>query len=68
MLSFMAQLFDTILPGLELFRAGPALSSDVPLATGAFFGYVGLVGFYGLLYTAIVLLLGLILFEDRDLA
>src|SRR5262249_11978705 len=68
MLSFMAQLFDTILPGLEFFRVGPALVTDVPLATGDFFAYVARVGVYGLLYTVIVLLLGLILFEDRDLA
>ena len=68
MLSFMAQLFDTILPGLEFFRVGPALVTDVPLATPDFFGYVGLVSLYSLMYTTIVLLLGLILFEDRDLA
>lgn len=68
MLSFMAQLFDTILPGLDYFRVGPALVSDMPLATPDFFAYVARVSVYGLLYTAILLLLGLILFEDRDLA
>jgi ABC-2 family transporter protein len=67
-LSFMSQLFDTLLPGLDFFRIGPALASDVPLPAGPFFLYVGSVAFYGLLYTLIVLLLGLILFEDRDLA
>ena len=68
MLSFMAQLFDTVLPGLEFFRVGPALARTCPLATAGVLRYVARVGFYGVLYTAIVLLLGLILFEDRDLA
>lgn len=67
-LSFMSQLFDTLLPALNFFRISPALMSDVPLPTGPFYLYVGSVLFYGFLYTAIVLLLGLILFEDRDLA
>lgn len=68
MLTFVAQLFDTILPGLDYFRVGPALVGDVTLATPDFFAYVGRVSVYGLLYTAILLILGLILFEDRDLA
>jgi ABC-type transport system involved in multi-copper enzyme maturation permease subunit len=68
MLAFMAQLFDTILPGLDLFRVNVALVSDMPLASFEFFAYVGMVILYGVLYTAIVLLFGLILFEDRDLA
>jgi ABC-type transport system involved in multi-copper enzyme maturation permease subunit len=68
MLNFMAQLFDTILPGLEFFRVGPALVSDTPLPAGEFTRYIGSVTAYGLLYTSIVLLFGLILFEDRDLA
>ena len=38
------QLFDTLLPGLDYFRVGPALISDVPLATTDFFGYVARVG------------------------
>jgi hypothetical protein len=67
-LSFMSQLFDTLLPALQFFRISPALLSDVPPPTGPFYLYVGSVVFYGCLYTAIVLLLGLILFEDRDLA
>jgi ABC-type transport system involved in multi-copper enzyme maturation permease subunit len=68
MLAFFSRLFDTVLPSLEFFRLGPALTGDTPLATGAFFAYVGSVALYGLLFTSIVLLLGLILFEDRDLA
>jgi hypothetical protein len=64
----MAQLFDTLLPDLDLFRLDPALLNETPLAPGAFARFLGSVSLYGLLYTSIVLLFGLILFEDRDLA
>jgi ABC-type transport system involved in multi-copper enzyme maturation permease subunit len=68
MLSFMANLFDTILPGLDFFRVSNRLVSDQPLPTGQLFAYVGSVTVYGMIYAVIVLVLGLILFEDRDLA
>jgi hypothetical protein len=55
MLSFMAQLFNSLLPGLEYF-------------TPNYSALVGRIAFYGVMYTVIVLLFGLILFEDRDLA
>jgi ABC-type transport system involved in multi-copper enzyme maturation permease subunit len=55
MLSFMAQLFNSLLPGLEYF-------------TPNYSALVGRVVFYGVMYTLVVLLFGLILFEDRDLA
>jgi ABC-type transport system involved in multi-copper enzyme maturation permease subunit len=55
MLSFMANLFDQLLPSLEYFR--PGLSA-----------LVGRVTIYGVAYTIIMLLIGLVLFEDRDLA
>jgi hypothetical protein len=45
-----------------------ALLSDAPPPTGLFASYVGAVTLYGVVYTGIVLLFGLILFEDRDLA
>jgi hypothetical protein len=67
-LSFMSQLFDALLPGLDFFRIGHALVMEPPPPPGPFFLYIGSVAFYGVLYTLIVLLLGLILFEDRDLA
>jgi ABC-type transport system involved in multi-copper enzyme maturation permease subunit len=67
-LSFMAQLFDTILPGLDYFSLGTAVVRDNPLPLGPFFLYVGSVVCYAVLYTLIVLVFGLILFEDRDLA
>jgi hypothetical protein len=55
MLSFMAQLFDSLLPSLEFFTANYSV-------------LVWRIAFYGVMYTIIVLLFGLILFEDRDLA
>jgi hypothetical protein len=65
---FMAQLFDTLLPGLDFFNIGPTLIRDNPPPAGPFALYIGTVTAYALLYTAIALLFGLILFEDRDLA
>ena len=53
-----------LLPDLDAFRIGPALVTDAAVPAP----YVLSVLFYGVLYTLIVLLLGLILFEDRDLA
>jgi ABC-type transport system involved in multi-copper enzyme maturation permease subunit len=67
-LYFMAQLFDLFLPNLESFRLDPALLNDTPIGPGDFAKYLGSVSLYGVLYTSIVLLFGLILFEDRDLA
>jgi ABC-type transport system involved in multi-copper enzyme maturation permease subunit len=65
---FMAQLFDTIVPGLDLFDASTAVIRDVPLPAGAYALYTLNVALYAVTYTAIALLFGLILFEDRDLA
>jgi len=67
-LYFMAQLFDLVLPNLESFRLEPALLQEMPISPVAFTQYLASVSLYGLLYTSIVLLFGLILFEDRDLA
>src|SRR5262249_43217093 len=66
MLMFVAQLFDRVLPGLQLFKPTQITDAPVPLADMA--GYAGEVALYALMYTAIVLLFGLVLFEDRDLA
>jgi ABC-type Na+ efflux pump permease subunit len=68
LLGFVAQVFDTLLPDLGAFRVDPTLLSDVPPPPGPFAQYVASVTLYGVLYAAIVLLFGLILFEDRDLA
>jgi hypothetical protein len=66
MLKFVAQLFDFVLPGLQLFKPTQITDAPVPLAQMSL--YAGEVTTYALLYTAIVLLFGLVLFEDRDLA
>jgi hypothetical protein len=68
LVNFMAQLFDTLLPGLELFDMGPAVVRETPLPPAAFALYTANVSLYAVMYTAIALLFGLILFEDRDLA
>ncbi|MFO0876796.1 MAG: ABC transporter permease [Gemmataceae bacterium] len=68
LLGFVSGVFNTILPDLGLFSMDPALLSDAPPPQALFAQYVGSVTIYGIVYTGIVLLLGLILFEDRDLA
>lgn len=68
LLRFVAQLFESVLPGLELFNIGSALTRDPLPETGPFAVYMASVTGYALIYTTIALLFGLILFEDRDLA
>jgi ABC-type transport system involved in multi-copper enzyme maturation permease subunit len=65
---FMAQLFNALLPALEFFNLGPIIARDVTPEPLEYTLYVGSVVLYAVLYTAIVLLGGLVLFEDRDLA
>jgi ABC-type transport system involved in multi-copper enzyme maturation permease subunit len=68
LVAFMAQVSDTLLPNLSSFRIDPALLGDTPPPAAPFAAYIGAVSLYGILYTGIALLFGLILFEDRDLA
>jgi ABC-type transport system involved in multi-copper enzyme maturation permease subunit len=68
LVGFLAQVFDVLLPALEFFNMGPAIIRDSPLEFWPFVRYVASVQVYAVLYTAIALLFGLILFEDRDLA
>lgn len=65
---FLGQLFDTLMPALEFFNMSPAIVRDTPLDLWAFGGYVVSVFGYSILYTGIALIVGLLLFEDRDLA
>ncbi len=65
---FFGQLFDTFLPALDTFNMSPAIVRDTPLALWPFALYVVSVFGYSCLYTAIAMLVGLLLFEDRDLA
>ena len=68
LIRFLAKTFDTLLPALEFFKMGPAIVRDTPLDLWSFIGYVGTVTGYTVRYTTIALLIGLLLFEDRDLA
>jgi ABC-type transport system involved in multi-copper enzyme maturation permease subunit len=65
---FVAQLFETLLPGLDLFDVGSSIIRDQPLDPVSYGVYTFHVAVYALMYTTIALLVGLILFEDRDLA
>ncbi len=65
---FVAKLFNSLLPGLDYLKIGNAIVLPTPPDPKDFTIYVASVTFYALIYTAIALLFGLILFEDRDLA
>jgi hypothetical protein len=64
----MGKLFDVVMPALEFFNMGPAVIRESPLDLWSFSLYVATIFGYAILYTAIALLVGLLLFEDRDLA
>jgi ABC-type transport system involved in multi-copper enzyme maturation permease subunit len=68
LIGFLGKLFDVLLPALEFFNMGPAIIRESPLDLWSFAGYVLTVFGYSIIYTAIALLVGLLLFEDRDLA
>ena len=68
LVGFLGQLFDVILPALEFFNMSPAIIREAPLDMWTFGAYVLTVFGYAILYTGIALLVGLLLFEDRDLA
>ncbi len=65
---FFAQLFELLLPDLDLFDVGTAIVRDVPLDPDRYALYTANVALYAIFYTAIANLVGLILFEDRDVA
>jgi hypothetical protein len=68
LIGFLGRLFDVLLPALEFYNMGPAIIRETPLDLWRFGGYVLTVFGYSVLYTSIALLVGLLLFEDRDLA
>jgi hypothetical protein len=68
LLAFVAQVLDTLMPNLDTFRIDPTLLGETPPDPLPFTKYISSVSLYGVLYTGIALLFGLILFEDRDLA
>jgi hypothetical protein len=68
LVNFVGKMTDGVLPALEHFKMNTAIIRETPLALGEFLTYVATVSGYSLMYTAIAILVGLILFEDRDLA
>jgi ABC-type transport system involved in multi-copper enzyme maturation permease subunit len=68
LVSFLARLFDILLPSLQYASTSQVYIRETPLAAADYAAYVGSVVGYFVLYTVIALLAGLILFEDRDLA
>lgn len=62
--AFVGRLIATILPVLDYFNIEAAISGDVDLPLS----YLGWTALYGILYCTAAMLLGLFLFEDRDLA
>ncbi|MFO0925189.1 MAG: hypothetical protein U0905_22225 [Pirellulales bacterium] len=63
-LQFVAQLIAVIIPDLEHFSMQAAIDTENPIPMSYLAGTL----LYSLLYTGIAVLLGLLLFEDRDLA
>jgi len=61
---FVGQLFATILPVLEHFTIEAAVVGGVPVP----WTYLGWAALYAGLYSAVALLVALVLFQDRDLA
>jgi len=61
---FVGQLFATLLPVLEHFTIEAAVVGGVPVP----WGYLGWAALYAGLYSAVALLVALVLFQDRDLA
>jgi hypothetical protein len=68
LVEFIGRLFDVLLPSLESFNMSRAIIRESPLPLWEFGAYVLTVLGYSLIYTTIALLVGLLLFEDRDLA
>jgi hypothetical protein len=68
LVNFIGRMTDAILPALEHFKMNTAIIRETPLELGPFLIYVLTVCGYSILYTTIAMLVGLILFEDRDLA
>jgi ABC-type transport system involved in multi-copper enzyme maturation permease subunit len=68
LVNFLAKLFEVLLPGLANFDVSSAIIRDVPLDPERYAMYTLNVALYACTYTAIAILAGLILFEDRDVA
>jgi ABC-type transport system involved in multi-copper enzyme maturation permease subunit len=65
LVQFMAKLFGLVLPSLETFNAGPAISTGARIP---WMGYVLPSSLYCVLYSGAALVFALMLFENRDVA
>ncbi|WP_437191275.1 ABC transporter permease subunit [Planctomicrobium sp. SH527] len=61
---FVARFFATILPGLDHFNMSSAVATGKSIPAE----YIGMAGLYCLAYVAAMIMIGFLLFEDRDLA
>ncbi|WP_437187283.1 ABC transporter permease [Planctomicrobium sp. SH668] len=61
---FIAQLLATILPGFDHFNMSAAISTGKNIPPE----YLGMAGLYCLAYVTAMIMVGFLLFEDRDLA
>lgn len=68
LVQFIANLFDSLLPGLQFLKVGNVIELPTPPDARGFTIYVATAALLSIIYTAIALLFGLIMFEDRDLA
>jgi len=68
--AFIGQFLSTLLPVLEHFNIQAAIASgrESVLTVAQWANYLGWATFYCALYTGIMLLVSLLMFEDRDLA
>ena len=68
--AFIGQFLSTLLPVLEHFNIQAAIASgrEAVITTAQWATYIGWAAFYCALYTGIMLLVSLLMFEDRDLA
>src|SRR5262249_46655338 len=68
LVEFVAKLFEAMLPALKFLKIGNVIELSTPPNPRDFLIYVATAAFLSVIYTAIALLFGLIMFEDRDLA
>lgn len=66
LVKFVAELFGFLLPSLNIFKIESALASGIIYIPWDM--YILQVGIHALIYVVIALLIGLLLFEDRDVA
>jgi hypothetical protein len=68
LVKFVTNIANYIFPAFEHFKMNTAIIRETPLDLGDFCIYILSVCGYSLIYTTIAMVVGLILFEDRDLA